>query len=311
MKPDKTACLALFIIAACAAFSPAEPTAMSGNSQWRELRLLPTGFQVSRGIAVTAEGRVYAAGDKAVHILGPSGDHVALPLSGEPSCIAVSREGLLYLGLGDHVEVMDHCGGKKASWPRLEDGSVITCVATATEGLWIADAGKRRILKCDPQGRILAEIRKANDSADGDSLVVPSPHLDVAEDQLGRLWVANPGRHRFQVYDGDLRIVKRWGFFSNEAPSGFTGCCNPADFAIMPGGNILAADKGLLEKVRLFDPDGRLLALVADTAAFGKSGARCTGAGLDVAADGQGRVYVLEPAANAVHIFAPVVEKRP
>ena len=275
------------------------------DREYALIKTYKTGFDsAARGIAVTPQGRIYAAGDRAVHILGPSGDYASFPVAGEPTCIAISTNGLIYLGIGGDVEVVDHCGAAKAHWTAPGSNSVVTGIAVGRESIWVADAGRREILRYSKDGNITGTMGGRSGSSDTNYLVAPSPHLDVAEDVWGHVWVANPGRHRLQVHDVEGNLLKKWGFFSHEDAAGFTGCCNPADFACAPDGTIVTADKGALAKVRVFDPDGGLLAIVADSREFKTAELTCMGAGLDVATDGKGQIYVLNPVSKAVLVFA-------
>ena len=281
----------------------AEPVRL--NREYTQVKTCKTGFaDAARGIAVTPQGRIYAAGDKAVHIIGPSGDYVSFPVSGEPTCIAISTNGLLYLGMGGHIDVMEHCGTPKGQWATPGSNSVITGVAVGRDSIWVADAGRREIVRYALDGTIAARWGGRAGDADTNSLVVPSAHLDVAEDAAGHVWVANPGRHRLQLHDGAGALLKTWGIFSHEDPAGFTGCCNPADFACAPDGTIVTADKGALAQVRVFDTDGKLLAIVADPRKLKATELARRGASLDVATDAKGQIYVLDPVSKTVLIFA-------
>lgn len=268
------------------------------------VKTFKTGFTTAaRGITVTPEGRIYAAGDRAVHIIGPSGDHASFPVSGDPACLAISKAGLIYLGIGDHVIIMDHCGTAKGQWAPASSNSVITSIAVGRESIWVADAGRREILRYAPDGT-LAGRWGSSSPADTNSFVVPSAHFDVAEDAFGRVWVANPGRHRLEAHDADGTLRTSWGFFSHEDPAGFTGCCNPADFACAPNGTFVTADKGALARVRIFSADGKLLATLADPQKLKAPQQARLGAGLDVAVDAKGQIYVLDPVAKTVLVYA-------
>jgi hypothetical protein len=287
---------------AVAAAGAGAQNALPGG-EYSRVREYRTGFDAPRAIAVTPDGRIYAAGDRAVHIIGPSGDYASFPVPGEPTCAAISTNGLLYLGMRDHVEVVDHCGTSKARWKSPSSNSVITSVSVGGGGILVADAGRREVLEYSPAGEILRRIGGAA-AGDTNSLVVPSAHLDAAYGAGGALWVANPGRHRMQMYSPHGTLVRAWGFFSHTDPAGFTGCCNPADFACLPDGSIVAADKGTLASVRLFSPDGRLVQVLADSSRLKARDLNRIGAGLDVAVDGNGRIYVLNPVTKTVTVFA-------
>ena len=206
--------------------------------------------------------------------------------------------------MGDHVAVVEHCGTPKATWASPGANAVITAIAVAGDSIWVADAGNREVLLCSPAGQVISHLARRTGPDDDAALIVPSPHLDVAVAADGGVWIANPGRHRLQLHGLDGALVRQWGSFSNDESAGFTGCCNPADFARMPDGGIVTADKGELARIRLFAADGKLLAVVADTAAFDVVGLKRLGAGLDVAVDAKGRIYVLEPVKRQVLVFA-------
>jgi DNA-binding beta-propeller fold protein YncE len=271
---------------------------------YAQVKTFKTGFTTTaRGIAVTPEGRIYAAGDQAVHIIGPSGDYASFPVPGEPACLAISKTGLIYLGIGDHVTIMDHCGTAKGQWAPTSSNSVVTSIAVGRESIWVADAGCREILRYAPDGT-LAGRWGGSRPADTNSFVVPSAHFDVAEDATGRVWVVNPGRHRLEAHEADGNLLTSWGFFSHEDPAGFTGCCNPADFACAPNGSFVTADKGALARVRVFSAEGKLLATLADPQKLKAPQLARLGAGLDVATDAKGQIYVLDPVARTVLVFA-------
>ena len=294
---------ALVVVLPIAAGAQGQPGRL--DREYTQVKTFKTGFaDAARGIAVTPQGRIYAAGDKAVHIIGPSGDYASFPVAGAPTCIAIGTNGLLYLGLGDHVDVMEHCGTPRAQWATPGSNSVITAVAVGRDSIWVADAGRREIVRYAPDGAVAGRWGGRSGAADTNSLVVPSAHLDVAEDTAGHVWVANPGRHRLQMHDAAGNLLKTWGFFSHEDPAGFTGCCNPADFACAPDGTIVTADKGALAQIRVFDADGRLLAILADARRLKATAVSCQGAGLDVATDARGQIYVLDPVAKAILVFA-------
>ena len=78
------------------------------------------------------------------------------------------------------------------------------------------------------------------------------------------LYIANPGRHRVDVFtqDGVYRPDLSWGEPSGSL-SGFAGCCNPIDLAVLDDGRILTVEKGI-SRVKVYRTDGGL-----DTVAAG------------------------------------------
>jgi len=99
-----------------------------------------------------------------------------------------------------------------------------------------------------------------------------------------------------------------WGRFGLDI-EGFTGCCNPVALAVLPDGGFVTCEKAVV-RVKAFGPDGRFKGVVAGPVQLtGSVGEAFQNADqgrarpFDVAADGQGRVYVLDTIRGAVRIF--------
>ncbi len=285
---------------------------------------LPTGMQEPRALAAGPNGSLYVAGDLQVRALRedgtPQGD---FPLPDTPHCLAVSPQGLLYVGLRDHVEVYDRQGHRQATWPSRGPRGHLTSLAVAGGSVWVADAGGRLVLRYDLQGRLLGTLGGKDGPGGLARLIVPSPHLDVAVGADGLLRVVNPGRHTINVLTTDGQLKASWGQRS-AALDGFCGCCNPTDIALLPDGRVVTSEKGIF-RVKVYTPQGQLQSVVAGPEAFrtqatgasptvetqggpgdGSGGfAACLSAGLDLAVDARGRVLVLDPSRRAVRVFAP------
>lgn len=285
---------------------------------------LPTGMQEPHAIAVGPNGGVYVAGDFLVRAFGedgtPQGD---FPVPDVPQCLAVSPQGLLYVGFRDHVEVYDRQGNRQATWPSRGPRGHLTSLAAAGDSVWVADAGRRVVLRYDLQGRLLATLGDRETPGGLARLIVPSPHLDVAVGSDGLVRVVNPGRHTVNLLTPDGQLRGSWGQHS-AALDGFCGCCNPTDIAVLPDGRVVTSEKGMF-RVKVYTPDGQLQSVVAGPEAYrsgpassspavgpqapaGEQGgefAACLSAGLDLAVDARGRILVLDPCRRAVRVFAP------
>jgi hypothetical protein len=94
------------------------------------------------------------------------------------------------------------------------------------------------------------------------------------------------------------------------AADGFSGCCNPAAFALLPDGGFVTAEKGL-PRVKIYDAEGVFVGFVAGAEEFAEAGvvgydkgaAGDAEGALDVAADSQGRILVLEPRTGRIRVF--------
>jgi len=296
---------------------------------------IQAGMSEARAVAVGPEDRVYVCGDRAIRVCEADGTpRKEIPLDGSPRCLAVvAGEGsgfrvqgsaveepssepdrqpptLLYVGVDRRVEVLGEDGKPVARWDELDEKAVLTSIAVGEEHVFVADAGNRVVLKYDPAGQIVDRIGAIDSRRGSRGFAIPSPFFDVAVDRSGLLWVVNPGALRLECYSPDGDLERFWGKQS-AAVEGFFGCCNPAHFALLPDGRFVTAEKGLL-RVKVYDADGRFECVVAGPEQLEAPGRASEGAlwdhefkAVDVAADGQGRILVLNPARGVVQIFRP------
>ncbi len=79
---------------------------------------------------------------------------------------------------------------------------------------------------------------------------------------------------------------------------GFSGCCNPSNFVILPNGSFVTSEKGII-RVKIHNPAGEFETVVATPNQFEKGTT-----GLDLAVDSDGRILVLDPKKGMVRIFS-------
>jgi len=172
----------------------------------------------------------------------------------------------------------------------------LTSIAVDDLYVYVADAGSRRIWRYSKEGGTPMEIGE-KEQADGmRGFFVPSPFFDIDIGTDGSLWAVNPGYHALENYRPDGMLISMWenSAFTIE---GFSGCCNPAHFSLMPDSSFVTAEKGL-PRVKIHNVDGSLRCVVAAPDQFEEDAT-----GLDVAVDDNGRIYVLDPSRNQVRIF--------
>ena len=272
---------------------------------------ISTGFSAARGIAVDSRGRIYVAGDKSVNVFSDSGDlQSEIELTAMPRCLAVADDGRIYIGIEDHVEVYGLEGKRAAVWAGLGEDVVLTSIAVSNNDVFVADAGNRVVVHYDSDGKLLNYIGRKNEDRNIPGFVIPSPYFDLAVGSDGLLRVVNPGRHRIEAYtfDGDLEFW--WGEFSARV-EGFTGCCNPVNFAMLQDDSFVTCEKGLV-RVKIYNADGSFAGLVAGPEQLVRGGAshvcklpaECQAGGFDVAVAKLGRILVLDTIKNSVRIFA-------
>jgi len=265
---------------------------------YEEAASFPTGLEWARGMALDAAGRVHVAGDQVVRTFAPDGARQGEVQTGKAAhCVAVAADGSLFVGLVDHVAVFTPDGTRRAAWESLGKDAFIKAITIADSNVFVADAGRGEVLRCDLQGKVLGRIGRKDDDRNIPGLHVPSPYCDLAVGPAGLLWVTNTGRLRLEAYTFDGDLEAHWGKASF-AIEGFCGCCNPTNFAFLPDGKVVTSEKGL-PRVKVYTFEGTLDGVVAGPDQFARHAS-----GLDLAVDAQGRVLVLDAAASTVRIFA-------
>jgi len=269
---------------------------VSPVSPYVELQPIRIDAERLYGIAADREDRILVSADRRILVFGKAGEPLGRFELEEPArCLAVGPEGLLYLGMSDHVQVYDPAGSRVAIWAGLGGEALVTSIFASREEVFVADAGNHMVLRFDRGGRLLDYIR--GDGSAGAKLIIPSPYFDLLVTSEGTLLLTNPGRHRVHSYTIQGEYL---GFWGRSAPDieAFCGCCNPTHIALTPAGSILTSEKGI-PRVKVYDSRGVFQALVAGPDDFAEGTT-----GLDLAVDSRGRVIVLDPMSGAVRIFA-------
>ncbi len=270
---------------------------------------LNTGFTSTHAIALDSQGSIYIAGDKSVRIFAESGkllDEIVLP--GVPRSLTVADGGTIYVGIIDHIEVYSRQGKQLARWDSLGARALLTSIAVSKNDVFVADAGNRIVLRYDINGNLINRIGGKDTDRNIPGFVIPSPYFDLVMRRDELLRVVNPGRHRIEAYtfDGDLEFS--WGKYSMDI-EGFCGCCNPINIAVLGDDSFVTCEKGLA-RIKIYDPEGAFVGVVAGPEQFGVTAHVCTtpeqcqSGGYDVAVDAQDRIFILDTIKNVVKIFS-------
>ena len=264
----------------------------------------------ARRLALAPSGKLWLASGNYVTEFTSAGERgleIALP---EPArAIAAAAEGLIFVGLRDHIEVFDARGERKATWDSPAKKTWFTGLALQENEVFAADSGNRVIQRYDRSGKLLGRIGEKNKERNIPGFIVPSPYLDVEIAPDGLLRVNNPGRHRVEVYtpDGDFELA--WGTASMGI-SGFCGCCNPINLALLPDGRYVTCEKGL-PRVKIYNDRGEFESVVAGPESFpenakacaSKGLGDCTQGGLDAVADASGGILILDFVTGEVRVM--------
>ena len=246
-------------------------------------------------IAVDEADRLYVGGEREVAVLDETRAVVVkFPVAGEVRCLAVDKDGTVYVGHADHVAVYSAQGKKESEWPSLVKDAVLTSLATVGTNVFVADAGNRIVWRMNKQGAVINRIGEKSE-ADG-GFVIPSPYFDLAIGPGNELWVVDPGRHALTCFSYEGQQQSQWAR-SGAGPEGFCGCCNPSHIAIRADGSFVTSEKGLV-RVKVLAATGELIGVVAGPDQFADDEH-----GLDLAVDCLGRILVLDPVKEQIRVF--------
>jgi hypothetical protein len=255
------------------------------------------------GIATNASKHVLVCGYKQVVVFDAAGNKTGgFSIDSMANCIAVKNNNV-YIGTGAGIAGYNIKGDHLGIWKPLNANGYITSVATDDDYLYAADAMNKRILKYSYNGDLVMEFGKKDSITGAPGFVIPGLYFDIACGGFRDVWVVNPGWLHLENYTNTGFFRSAWGKESFEN-NGFTGCCNPAQMALLPDGSFVTYEKGI-DKIKVFDQAGQFACMVAGAGSFkGNTDFQLGNNNLvkDIATDDKGLIYILD-AYNQVSIF--------
>lgn len=247
------------------------------------------------GIAV-CDSTIIIANAKELQKYNYSGKQIFnKPIIDSATCIAVDENRKLWIAMTSYVAQYDIDGTLIQRLNPVNKRAIFTSVAASGNGIYVADAGNRIIHHYNFKGEKLDDIGQKDEQKGVPEFVIPSPYFDVAVDVDGFLWAANTGRHTFENFNKDGSLRTSWGVTSMKI-EGFSGCCNPAHFAILNDNSFITSEKGM-PRIKQYDQHGQFIGIVAPPDAFtGKLAP-------DIAVDEQQRIIALDFERQQIRIF--------
>lgn len=267
-----------------------------------------------KGLALDAQGNLYVADsqhhriqvfDALGHPLRQWGYQGGEPGQlNEPWGVAVAPDGTVYVAdtWNHRIQAFSAEGAYLRSWGRFGEAANAqgpdsflygprAVVCDAEGNLWVADTGNKRVVKFDPQGRVLGAVGGAG--VEDGRLSEP---VGIAFDASSNLYVVDTWNQRVQVFGPDLKWIKSWPVYSWWGQS----VVNKPYLAVDATGNVLVTDPEGYRVLR-FSNDGKLLS------SWGQFGGDAGGMNLPtgITIDVQGRVYVADSENNRVLRYAP------
>ena len=256
-------------------------------------------INLEKPAAITIEADViYLAGDAKVQAIDLSGKLlIEIQLAENPVTLEVFQN-KMFVAMKNQIFVYDLTGNLQKSWTPLDTNSLFTSVAATDQNVFVADAGRRKVIRYSTDGTILSEFDGKAAEGELHGFIIPSPFFELDINPDGDLWVVNPGLHALENYTEDGNLREHWNN-SSMMTEGFSGCCNPAHFTFLPDGRFVTSEKGLV-RIKTYKPSGEFDSVVAAPAKFADEGKAP-----DIAADTNGNVYALDFDKKMIRIFEP------
>jgi len=269
------------------------------QNQITHQELTPILFQdaLPKCVALTQDDVLLVATDKNLHIFNSDktrGNSFALKQ--QPHSLAAQTSEAIYVAYPDHVKVYTAKGKLRQTWNTLGEKAFITGIDSNTTHVVVADYGNKQLWLFDTQGTLKRFIGLKSGPQHAEGFKIPSPYFDVHFAANGTIWATNPGMHRLENYTLDNTLKSHWGKPGMNL-EGFAGCCNPTHFTLLPNGQFITVEKGLV-RIKVYTKTGAFRSVVAPPDAF-QEGLR----GVDIAVDSQGRIYVVDRLKKQVRIF--------
>jgi DNA-binding beta-propeller fold protein YncE len=264
---------------------------------FKETKNFRLGFEQPAAISSFGD-KLYVAGDSQIQIIDISGNLLnTIQMPGLPKTLDVTAD-RIYAAINNQIFVLNHTGEIINKWETPENGSSVTAIAATENVVYVADAGKRKVLKYNTEGELLLEFDGKADEGVLHGFIIPSGFFDLDFNPDGDLWVVNPGMHSLENYTADGNLREHWNNTSMMT-EGFSGCCNPAFFTFLPDGRFVTSEKGLV-RVKTYKPSGEFDGVVAAPVKFAEEGKAP-----DVSTDSAGNVYALDFDKKMIRVFEP------
>lgn len=259
------------------------------TDQWVVVKVFDAGKGQLNAVTVSVEGNIILGGENFIACYDTGFIFLwEYKTMSAVSALSVSQN-KIYAVAGNIIEILNIKGEKIHEWGPFEDRSLITSISANDTYVAFADAANKAIYVLDKEGVLKHIVGKSEDP-----FIIPSPYFDVALGSDNTIYVANTGKRRIERRNIEGSLLD---FFGEEgtAPGAFCGCCNPAHFAIMPGGYI-TAEKGI-NRIKILSSKGDFIESVSFSNKFIPS------LPLDIASADGTVIYGANPADSRLYVF--------
>lgn len=265
---------------------------------YQEQAPIPCNPVTPKAVAVTSQDEVIVAAQDSIFFLSNENKVNHLFTTDKAiAAIAALTMDVILVAFKEQVVQFNAKGEIRQTWPTLGENAFITSLAVNQTHVAVADYGNKQCWLFNRQGRLKQMITfEVNHHHGSGGFKIPSPYFDVHFGQDGTIWCTHPGMHRIENYSLTGQRLSSWGRFGMDT-AGFSGCCNPTHFAILPSGHFITVEKGLV-RIKEYTRQGVLQGVVAAPEQF-QEGLT----GVDLAVNSQGTVYSVDRLKKQIRVF--------
>jgi hypothetical protein len=259
------------------------------EDKWMVSNVFEPGKGQLNAVTVSNNGNIILGGESFVACYDPDFKLLWEYKTDMPvSALAVS-ENNVYAAVQENILVLNIKGKKTDEWGPFEDKAIITSLASNESYVAFADAGNKLVFVLDKKGSVKSLIGKS-----GEPFYIPSSFFDLSIDKNNNLYLANTGNRRIETRNIDGKMLSSFGKPGMD-PDAFCGCCNPAHFALIPGG-FVTAEKGI-NRIKILNEKGDFVEFVSSVNSF------IPALPLDLAATDGKIIYAANPADSKLYEF--------
>jgi len=259
------------------------------TDDWTVVRVFNPGKGQLNALAIAADGKILLGGESFVTCYDSELNLIWEYRTEMPvTALTVSGDNV-YAAVQAMILVLNMKGEKTADWGPYEDNSIITSLSANETYVAFADAANKTVFTLDKTGALKSMIGRSDNA-----FVIPSFYFDIALDSGSNLFAVNPGKTRIEKRNIDGKMISFFGEPGVE-PGSFCGCCNPAHFAVIPGG-FVTSEKGI-NRIKILDEKGGFVEFVSSVNKF------VPALPLDVASFEGRIIYGANPADSQLYVF--------
>jgi len=274
--------------------NPAKVTSISEadsviKDNWIVTKIFEPGKGRLNAVTVTGDGKILIGGESFIACYDSGFILQWEYKSSMPVSALTFSQNKVYAVTGNLIEVINMVGEKTEEWGPYGDRSLITSISSNDTFVALADAAGKLIYILDKEGVVKHIIGQSEEP-----FIIPSSYFDVVLGDDNTVYAANTGKRRIEKRNIEGSLID---FFGEEgtAPGAFCGCCNPAHFAVVPGG-FITAEKGI-NRIKTLNVQGDFIEAVSFSNSFTPS------IPLDLASIDGSVIFAANPADSKLYLF--------